>query len=227
LDNGDVDDRGAYNTTAGAAAQARPFEKGRSGNPVGRRIGCRNKATLVAAALLAGEADGLTRKAVEFGPAGGQTAMRLCLEGLLPRSRERAVKLAMPPIESAADIAAAMKAVTAALAGGQITPGEGGKIVAMVDTFVRAIETSDFERRLQELGNQRRSQRKGPRRGRHGGQGLGIVLQPIGESAANSPQIEQTVTIYSTADCRAQRWRRAHLLETCAPELRCGGRQAK
>jgi hypothetical protein len=44
-----------------------------------------------------------------------------------------------------------MKAVTAALAGGQITPGEAGRIAAMVDTFVRAIETSDFDRRLQEL----------------------------------------------------------------------------
>jgi hypothetical protein len=38
-----------------------------------------------------------------------------------------------------------MKAVTSALAGGVITPGEA----AVIDTFVRAIETSDFERRLQ------------------------------------------------------------------------------
>ena len=42
-----------------------------------------------------------------------------------------------------------MKAVTSALAGGVITPGEAGTIAAVVDTFVRAIETSDFDRRLQ------------------------------------------------------------------------------
>ena len=54
----------------------------------------------------------------------------------------------MPPIESAADSAAAMKAVTSALAAGEITPGEAATIAAVVDTFVRAIETSDFERRL-------------------------------------------------------------------------------
>ncbi|HXO91390.1 MAG TPA: hypothetical protein VN849_11440 [Stellaceae bacterium] len=30
-----------------------------------------------------------------------------------------------------------------------ITPGEAATIAAVVDTFVRAIETSDFERRLQ------------------------------------------------------------------------------
>ena len=43
-----------------------PFEKGRSGNPAGRRVGCRNKTTISAAALLAGEAEALTRKAVEL-----------------------------------------------------------------------------------------------------------------------------------------------------------------
>ena len=42
-----------------------------------------------------------------------------------------------------------MKAVTSALAGGVITPAEAATIAAVVDTFVRAIETSDFERRLQ------------------------------------------------------------------------------
>jgi hypothetical protein len=75
--------------------------------------------------------------------------MRLCIERVLPACRERAIKFALPPIESAADIAAAMKAVTSALADGAITPGEAATIAAVVDTFVRAIETSDFDRRLQ------------------------------------------------------------------------------
>jgi hypothetical protein len=64
----------------------------------------------------------------------------------VPRARRQ---IALPPIESAADIAAAMKAVTTALADGAITPGEATTIAAVVDTFVRAIETSDFDRRLQ------------------------------------------------------------------------------
>ena len=41
-----------------------------------------------------------------------------------------------------------MKAVTSALADGVITPAEAATIAAVVDTFVRAIETSDFDRRL-------------------------------------------------------------------------------
>jgi hypothetical protein len=50
----------------------RPFPKGRSGNPAGRRFGSRNKATMAAQELLADEAEALTRKAVE--PAHGLAA---------------------------------------------------------------------------------------------------------------------------------------------------------
>ena len=46
--------------------RGRPFQKGRSGNPAGRRPGSRNKATIAAAQLLAGEAEGLTRRAVQL-----------------------------------------------------------------------------------------------------------------------------------------------------------------
>jgi hypothetical protein len=131
--------------------RGRPFEKGRSGNPAGRRTGSQNKATSAAAALLEGQSEALTRKAVELALVGDPTAMRLCLERILAPCRERTVNFELPAIESAADIAAAMKAVTSALAGGAITPGEAGTIAAVVDTFVRAIETSDFDRRLQVL----------------------------------------------------------------------------
>lgn len=129
-------------------ARGRPFEKGRSGHPAGRRAGSRNKKTLAAAALLEGESEALTRSAVELALAGDPTAMRLCIERILPPCRERTIKFELPPIKSAADIAPAMDAVTSALAGGAITPGEAATIAAVVDTFVRAIETSDFERRL-------------------------------------------------------------------------------
>ena len=54
----------------------RPFERGRSGNSLGRRVGCRNKTTIAAATLLAGEAEALTRKAVELALVGDPTAMK-------------------------------------------------------------------------------------------------------------------------------------------------------
>jgi Family of unknown function (DUF5681) len=114
--------------------RGRPFEKGRSGNPAGRRRGSRNKATLAAAALLAGESEALTRKAVEMALAGDPTAMRLCMERVLPPCRERTLKFSLPRIKvaraaeicgpSGRDISLAMNAVTSALAQGEITPGE-------------------------------------------------------------------------------------------------------
>ena len=122
--------------------RGRPFEKGRSGNPAGRRPGSRNKATLAAAALLAGESEALTRTAVDLALAGDPTAMRLCIERILPPCRERAVNFTLPPIESTDDISAAMQAVTAALARGDITPGEAATIAAVVETFAQAIDTT-------------------------------------------------------------------------------------
>ena len=133
------------------ATRGRPFTKGKSGNPRGREVGCRNRASLAAEAFLDGAADALTRRAVELAIDGDPTALKLCLERILAPRRERVVRFALPPIDSAADIACAMGAVTAAVADGALTPGEAGALAQIVDTFVRAIETSDFDRRLQML----------------------------------------------------------------------------
>jgi hypothetical protein len=122
--------------------RGQPFGKVWSGNPAGRRPGSRNKATFAAAALLAGESEALTRTAVELALAGDPTAMRLCIARILPPCRDRAVKFALPPIESTEDISAAMQAVTAGLARGDITPGEAATIAGVVETFARAIDTT-------------------------------------------------------------------------------------
>ena len=82
--------------------RGRPFEQGRSGNPAGRRTGSRNKATLAAAALLQGEAEALTRKAVELALVGDPTALRLCLERILPAHKV----LECPPSQDYAEAVA-------------------------------------------------------------------------------------------------------------------------
>lgn len=129
----------------------RPFRKGQSGNPRGKRAGRLANATLAAAALLDGEGERLTRRAVELADAGDPTALRLCLERILAPRRERTVSFHLPPIASAADIAGAMGAITQAVAEGALTPGEAEAVARIVDILLRAIETSDFDRRLQAL----------------------------------------------------------------------------
>ena len=57
----------------------------------------------------------------------------------------------LPPIAGVADVANAMAAITAAVAEGAITPGEGAEVAKVVDAYVRALEASDFDRRLTAL----------------------------------------------------------------------------
>ena len=129
----------------------RRFQKGRSGNPAGRPRGSQNRKTLMAELLLQGEADALARKAIELALGGSETALRLCLDRLIAPRRERMVPFRLPPIEGAGDIAAAMAAVTGAVADGTLTPGEAFALSQTVDTFLRAIDARDFERRLKHL----------------------------------------------------------------------------
>jgi hypothetical protein len=62
----------------------RGFPAGVSGNPAGRPKGSRNKTTLAIEALLEGEAEALTRKAIERALEGDMAALRLCMDRLAP-----------------------------------------------------------------------------------------------------------------------------------------------
>ena len=88
---------------------------------------------MTAEALLDGEADALTRKAIELALEGDTTAMRLCLERLLPPRKERPIQVDVPSIESKGD---ALKALRAALADGELTPDEVKTVVSVLGAMV-------------------------------------------------------------------------------------------
>jgi uncharacterized protein DUF5681 len=127
--------------------RGRPFKKGNPGRP----RGARHRATLAAEALLDGEAEALTRKAIEKAKEGDTVALRLCLDRILPPRKERPLRLALPTLASAADATGALAAVTAAVAAGEITPGEGADLNTVVAGFVKALETSELEARIAAL----------------------------------------------------------------------------
>jgi hypothetical protein len=127
------------------------FKKGQSGNPAGRPKGSKNRKTLIAELLLEGEADKLTRKAVELALGGNESALRLCLDRLIAPRRERSVRFQLPPLQNAGDIMSAMIAVTEAVADGTLSPGEAYAVSQTVDTFLRAIDAREGEARLQRL----------------------------------------------------------------------------
>jgi Family of unknown function (DUF5681) len=128
----------------------RPFSKGQSGNPAGRKRGSKNKSTLAAQALLEGEAEALTRKAVELAMAGNALALKLCLDRVSSPRRERAVAFALPPIATAEDLAAALTAIADATARGELTPGEAFDLARLADSFLRVFDARDEERRRQQ-----------------------------------------------------------------------------
>ena len=120
------------------------FAKGNVGKPKGTR----HKATMAALALLDGEAEALSRKAITLALEGDTTALRLCLERIAPPRKDAPVTFDLPPMQSAADAAQAAGAVLNAVADGDLTPTEGAHIMALVETYRRTLETSELEVRV-------------------------------------------------------------------------------
>jgi len=123
------------------------FQKGQSGNPSGRPRGARNSATLAAEALLDGETEALTRKAIEMAKAGDTVALRLCLERILPARKDRPVSFALPPITSARDAADVSSAVMEAVSNGDITLSEAAEMAKLIDGYVKAYQVAELEDR--------------------------------------------------------------------------------
>jgi len=131
------------------------FKPGESGNPAGRTPGSRNKATESAEILLEGEAEALTRKAVDLALKGDPMALRLCVDRLIPPRRGRRVQLAnVPSVGSVAELSPTMAAITTAATSGEITPSEAAELARVVEIYARAVEVTDFDRRLRQLEQQ-------------------------------------------------------------------------
>jgi hypothetical protein len=114
--------------------RGRPFRKGCSGNPAGPPAGSRNKTTMAAEALLDGEAEAITRKAIERAIEGDPTALRLCLERIISARRDRPVRFELPQIMSIVNAVAASAALLTAVAAGGLTPSEAADIGKLVDS---------------------------------------------------------------------------------------------
>jgi hypothetical protein len=102
-------------------------------------------------ALFEGEADAIGRKAIEKAKEGDPTALRLCLERILPARKDRPVTFAMPNLETAADAVRATSAIAQAVAEGELTPSEAGELSRLIESFTRAVEVHDLEVRLTKL----------------------------------------------------------------------------
>ena len=127
------------------------FKPGQSGNPNGRPKGSLNATTLAAQALLDGEAEALTRKAIELAKGGDLAALRLCMDRLLPPRKDRPVSLDLPRIDGARDVPIAISALLAAVAAGELAPSDAGEVTKLLDAYARAVEISELAERVDNL----------------------------------------------------------------------------
>ena len=118
--------------------------------------------TVAIEALLDGEAEALTRIAIDLAKGSPATdgcdavppdltALRLCLDRLCPPQRDRAVALDLPSMTSAADHPKVMSAIVDAVATSQITPRDAVEVSKLVEIHQRALEIAEIDERLTRL----------------------------------------------------------------------------
>jgi len=116
------------------------FKKGQSGNPKGRPKGSRHKTTLAIEALLDGEGEEITRKAIEKAKEGDMAAIRVCLDRIAPPRKDRHIAFKLPDMQKANDAVAASAAIVDAASSGQLTLSEAGETMKIVESYARTLQ---------------------------------------------------------------------------------------
>ena len=138
--------------------RGRPFQPGNKYGR-GRPPGSRNKIASVVQKTLEEHAESLTKKCVYMALQGNNpTAMRICMERLMPAQRQRVVQFKLPALKTMGDMAAASETVLKGVARGKLTPGEGQAFSEMLEDRRRGMESEELEGRVRALekGNNKR-----------------------------------------------------------------------
>ncbi|MGE3477025.1 MAG: hypothetical protein AB7H70_14585 [Rhodospirillaceae bacterium] len=127
--------------------RGRPFAPGNPGRPKGAR----HRVTRAVEDLLEGEAEKLTRKAIDLALGGDTTALRLCLERIAPPRKSRPVTMKLPPVITPEDVAKAQTVVIAAAADGLIDLHEAVELAGLLESKRRSLETQMADERIKKL----------------------------------------------------------------------------
>ncbi len=137
--------------SATPAARSTRWTPGRSGNPKGRPTGSRNRASLLLEHLIEGEGEAVVQALLAAAKGGDVSAARALLDRLVPPRKERPVRVTLPALRSAKDARDALAAVAAAVADGEMLPGEGEALVKLLEAYARAA-AAELEERVAALG---------------------------------------------------------------------------
>ncbi len=140
------------NKHPGVKKGVKGFLKGKSGNPAGRPPGSRCQATLMAQALFDDKGRAIVDKIIELAlEKGDLTALKICIDRIVPSLKSRPVIFALPEIKTAKDLVAAYGAILEAVSEGQLTPEEASRIAAILDATRRAADAADTYERLAKI----------------------------------------------------------------------------
>ena len=131
--------------------QAGRWTRGVSGNRSGRPAGSRNKVLEALDKIGAEAAEDVLEATIAAAKRGNSRAAELLLLRLWPARKSRPVVLDLPSIDTPAGCRAALAALTAAVAAGDVAPDEAAPIAALIESARRAVETADLEERITEL----------------------------------------------------------------------------
>ena len=106
---------------------------------------------MLAEKFMEDDAENIVRAVVSAAKAGDPTAMRLCIERLVPLRKGRPIMFDLPDIETASDITKAFCMIAKAMAAGELTPDEAGTVATVIEAHRKAIETAEFEEKLRKL----------------------------------------------------------------------------
>ena len=129
--------------------------KFKPGNP-GRPKGARHRVTLAVEALLEGQHEALTQRAIDKALEGDTVALRLCLERIAPARKDAPISIELPPVRSAEQAVEASAALLAAVGAGDVTPGEAAAVMGLLVSHRTILEVGDLERRIAALEDERK-----------------------------------------------------------------------
>jgi hypothetical protein len=144
--------------------RGKPFEAGNTLGK-GRPLGSRNKRSVLVA-LMEDHGEAMIKQCQVLALKGDATALRLCIERLMPPCRASHHAFRLPPMKTMADLGKALPAVAREVARGRLGAQEGEALSRMIETQRRTIESEDFEKRLRAVEKARkrapRQQRNSP-----------------------------------------------------------------